>query len=45
MLYTFFHTFVATYLDGTIASILGLLLMLLVLIVRPAGLLGKGEKV
>ena len=45
VLYTFFHTFVATYLDGTIASILGLLLMLLVLIVRPAGLLGKGEKV
>ncbi len=45
VLYTFFHTFVATYLDGTIASILGLLLMLLVLTVRPAGLLGKGEKV
>jgi branched-chain amino acid transport system permease protein len=45
VLYTFFHTFVATYLDGTIASILGLVLMLVVLVVRPAGLLGKGEKV
>ena len=44
-IYMFFHTFVTTYFDGTIASILGLVLMLLVLVVRPQGLLGTREKV
>ena len=45
VIYMFFHTFVTTYFDGTIASILGLVLMLLVLVVRPQGLLGTREKV
>ncbi|MFQ5984452.1 MAG: branched-chain amino acid ABC transporter permease [Alphaproteobacteria bacterium] len=39
-LYMFFHTFVTTYYGGDIATILGLLLMLLVLVIRPTGLLG-----
>ncbi len=43
--YMFFHTFVTTYFDGTIASILGLVLMLMVLVIRPQGLLGTREKV
>jgi len=37
--------FVTTYLDGTIASILGLLIMMLVLVVKPTGLMGAAEKV
>jgi branched-chain amino acid transport system permease protein len=45
VIYTFFDTFVTTYVDGTIAKILGLVLMLLVLVVRPTGLLGTAEKV
>jgi len=45
VVYTFFHTFVTTYLDGTIASILGLLIMMLVLVVKPTGLMGAAEKV
>jgi branched-chain amino acid transport system permease protein len=45
VLYTFFHTFVTTFFDGTIATILGLLIMLLVLVVRPTGIMGTGEKV
>ncbi|WP_119460055.1 branched-chain amino acid ABC transporter permease [Rhodospirillaceae bacterium SYSU D60014] len=45
VLYTFFHTFVTTFYDGTIATILGLLIMLLVLIVKPTGIMGTSEKV
>jgi branched-chain amino acid transport system permease protein len=45
VLYTFFHTFVTTFYDGTIAAILGLLIMMIVLVVRPTGLLGTSEKV
>jgi branched-chain amino acid transport system permease protein len=44
ILYTVFHTFVTTFLDGTIASILGLVLMLIVLTIKPTGLFGRGEK-
>ena len=43
-LYTFFHTFVTTYWDGTIASILGLVFMLVVLVIRPQGILGTRER-
>ncbi len=45
VLYTFFDTFVTTFYDGTIAAILGLLIMMIVLVVRPTGLLGTSEKV
>lgn len=40
ILYAFFHTFVTTYYGGTIATMLGLLIMLIVLIVKPTGLMG-----
>lgn len=40
ILYALFHTFVTTYSSGTIATILGLLIMVLVLIIRPTGIMG-----
>ncbi len=40
VLYALFHTFVTTYFSGTIATISGLVIMVLVLIVRPAGIMG-----
>ena len=40
VLYALFHTFVTTYFSGTIATISGLLIMVLVLIVRPTGIMG-----
>lgn len=43
-LYAFVDTFVTTYTDGTIADIVGLLLMLIVLVVRPTGLFGTKER-
>lgn len=44
VLYAFVHTFVTTFYDGVIADIVGLLLMLGVLIVRPTGLFGTKER-
>ena len=44
VLYAFVHTFVTTFADGVIADLVGLLLMLFVLIVRPTGLLGAKER-
>jgi branched-chain amino acid transport system permease protein len=44
ILFAFVHTFVTTFADGVIADIVGLLLMLLVLVVRPAGLFGVKER-
>ena len=43
-IYAFVDTFVTTYADGTIADIVGLLLMLIVLVVRPTGLFGARER-
>ena len=43
ILYAFVNTFVTTIYDGTIANIVGLLLMLIVLIVKPTGLFGAKE--
>jgi len=44
VLHAFVNTFVTTFADGVIADIVGLSLMLLVLIVKPTGLLGaKGR--
>ncbi len=40
VLYALFHTFVTTYFSGTIATISGLVIMVLVLIVRPTGIMG-----
>lgn len=40
VIYAFVHTFVTTFYDGVIADIVGLVLMLLVLIVKPTGLFG-----
>jgi branched-chain amino acid transport system permease protein len=45
ILYSFFHTVVTTYADGVVASILGLLLMMVVLVIKPTGLFGTVEKV
>lgn len=39
-LYAIFHTLVTTYINGTVATISGLLIMVLVLIVRPTGIMG-----
>ncbi len=44
VLYAFVHTFVTTYSDGVIANIVGLLLMLAMLVVRPTGLLGTRDR-
>jgi branched-chain amino acid transport system permease protein len=44
ILYAFVSTFVTTFWDGVIADIVGLLLMLLVLVLRPNGLFGKPER-
>ena len=44
VLYAFVHTFVTTYFDGVIADIVGLLLMLLVLVIKPTGLFGVRER-
>lgn len=40
VLYAMFHTFITVYIGGTIATISGLVLMVLVLIVKPTGLMG-----
>lgn len=45
VIYMFFNTFVTTWADGVIASILGLLLMMVVLVIKPTGLFGTAEKV
>ncbi len=45
IIYSTFFTFISTYFDSTVASIAGLCLMLLVLIVKPSGLMGKAQKV
>ncbi len=42
--YAFVHTFVTTFFDGVIADIVGLLLMLVVLIVKPTGLFGSTDR-
>ena len=44
ILYAFVYTFVTTIYDGTLANIVGLLLMLIVLIVKPTGLFGANER-
>ncbi|MDH3472948.1 MAG: branched-chain amino acid ABC transporter permease [Rhodospirillales bacterium] len=44
VLYAFVHTFVTTFHDGVMADIVGLLLMLVVLVVRPTGLLGTRDR-
>jgi branched-chain amino acid transport system permease protein len=44
VIYTFFHTFMTTFFDGVIANILGLVVMLLVLVIRPTGIMGTSEK-
>ncbi|XSG81503.1 MAG: branched-chain amino acid ABC transporter permease [Methyloligella sp. ZOD6] len=44
ILYGFVYTFVTTMYDGTLANIVGLLLMLAVLIVKPTGLFGAKER-
>ena len=41
VLYAMFHTFVTAYFSGTIATILGLLIMVVVLIVKPTGIMGR----
>ena len=44
VIYTFMHTFITTYLDGVIATIFGLLLMLVVLMIKPTGIMGTRDK-
>ncbi|KQV39339.1 MULTISPECIES: branched-chain amino acid ABC transporter permease [unclassified Rhizobium] len=45
IIYSTFFTFISAYFDSTVASIAGLCLMLLVLVVKPSGLMGKAQKV
>ena len=40
VLYAMFHTFITVYFGGTVATICGLILMVIVLIVKPTGLMG-----
>ena len=40
ILYALFHTFITVYYGGTLATICGLLLMVVVLIIKPTGLMG-----
>ena len=40
VIYALFHTFVTVYFGGTVATICGLILMVVVLIVRPTGIMG-----
>lgn len=40
VLYALFHTFITVYLGGTIATICGLILMVVVLIIKPTGIMG-----
>ncbi len=42
--YAFVHTAVTTYWDGVIADIVGLMLMLAVLIMKPTGLFGTADR-
>ena len=44
ILYAFVHTFVTTQFDGVIADIVGLVLMMLVLVIRPTGLFGTKDR-
>lgn len=41
VLYAFFHTFVTTYYGGTLATMLGLVIMMIVLVIKPTGIMGK----
>ena len=41
VLYAFFHTVITTYFGGTAATLLGLVIMLIVLIIKPTGLMGE----
>ncbi len=40
LLYSVFYTFITVYFGGTIATICGLLLMVVVLIIKPTGIMG-----
>jgi branched-chain amino acid transport system permease protein len=40
MIYAMFHTFITVYFGGVIATICGLLLMVVVLIIKPTGIMG-----
>ena len=40
VLYALFHTFITVYFGGTVATICGLVLMVIVLILKPTGIMG-----
>jgi len=40
ILYAMFHTFMTVYFGGTVATIFGLIMMVVVLIVKPTGIMG-----
>ncbi len=40
VLYALFHTFITVYFGGTVATICGLILMVVVLVVKPTGIMG-----
>ena len=42
-LYAILHTFITFYIGDTVATICGLLIMLLILIIKPTGIMGKKQ--
>ena len=40
IIYGFFHTFMTAYFSNTVATIFGLIIMMLVLVIKPTGLMG-----
>ena len=40
VLYALFHTFITVYFGGTVATICGLIFMVVILIVKPTGIMG-----
>lgn len=45
LFFSFFHTFITTFAGGIYADIFVMSMMLLILVVKPTGLMGKHEKV
>jgi len=43
VLYAFFNTFVTTYYSGALAQIVGLLMILVVLVIKPTGIMGRSS--
>lgn len=45
LFFSFFHTFITTFAGGIYADIFVMMIMLIILVVRPTGIMGRHEKV